>query len=144
MSQNAALEAFCAFFNNLDKDCTKSLYDVYTQDVVFIDPLHRIEGARALEAYFAGMYENVSHCRFDYHDTRQDGDTAFVIWTMHFVHPRLNGGQRISVEGCTRLRFAADGRVDRHRDYFDAGAMLYENVPLLGRAVRWLKRRATR
>ncbi|WNK20503.1 nuclear transport factor 2 family protein [Halomonas piscis] len=144
MPHDATLEAFCAFFNNLDKDCTKSLYDVYTQDVVFTDPLHRIEGIQALEAYFAGMYENVRDCRFDYHDTQQDGDTAFVTWTMHFAHPRLNGGHRISVEGCTRLEFAEDGRVRRHRDYFDAGAMLYEHVPLLGRAVRWLKRRASR
>ncbi|GAA3909867.1 nuclear transport factor 2 family protein [Halomonas cibimaris] len=144
MSQNAALEAFCAFFDKLDKNCTSKLYDVYTPDVVFIDPLHRIEGAKALEAYFAGMYANVSRCRFDYHDKHRHGDTAFVSWTMTFAHPKLNRGREISVDGCTRLQFAADGRVARHRDYFDAGAMLYEQVPLLGRAVRWLKHRASR
>ncbi|MDN6296875.1 MAG: nuclear transport factor 2 family protein [Halomonas sp.] len=144
MPQDAALEAFCAFFSKLDKYCTNSLYDVYTQDVVFIDPLHRIEGARALEAYFAGMYENVSHCHFDYHGKHRDGDTAFVTWTMHFAHPKLNSGRDISVDGCTRLQFSADGRVARHRDYFDAGAMLYEQVPLLGRVIRGLKRRAAR
>ena len=32
-------------------------------------------------------------------------------------------------------------KVYRHRDYFDAGALLYEHVPLLGRVIRWLKRR---
>ena len=26
-------------------------------------------------------------------------------------------------------------------DYFDAGALLYEHVPVLGRIVSWLKRR---
>lgn len=144
MSRDAALEAFCAFFNKLDKNCTNGLYDVYTHDVAFSDPLHRIDGIEALKAYFDGMYDNVSRCRFDYHDRHLNGDTAFVTWTLHFAHPRLNGGQLISVEGCSQLHFTADGHVDRHRDYFDAGAMLYENVPLLGRAVRWLKRRAAR
>ncbi len=32
-------------------------------------------------------------------------------------------------------------KVYRHRDYFDAGAMLYEHLPVLGRVVSWLKRR---
>ena len=27
------------------------------------------------------------------------------------------------------------------RDYFDAGALLYQHVPLLGAAIRWLQRR---
>ena len=35
----------------------------------------------------------------------------------------------------------ADGKVERHRDYFDAGALLYQHVPLLGSAIRWLQRR---
>ena len=32
-------------------------------------------------------------------------------------------------------------RVYRHRDYFDAGALLYEHLPLLGSVIAWLKRR---
>ena len=142
MSQDTALEVFCAFFNKLDNTCTEKLYEVYTEDVVFSDPLHSIEGREALERYFAGMYANVSECRFDYHQRLQQAENAFVTWTMHFAHPRLAGGKRISVEGCSHLTFADDGRVMRHRDYFDAGAMLYENVPVLGRLVRLLKRRA--
>jgi hypothetical protein len=28
-----------------------------------------------------------------------------------------------------------------HREYFDAGALHYEQLPVLGRAMAWLKRR---
>jgi hypothetical protein len=28
-----------------------------------------------------------------------------------------------------------------HRDYFDAGALLYEHLPVLGTLIGWLKRR---
>lgn len=142
MSQDTALDAFCAFFNKLDNTCTEKLYEVYTDNIMFSDPLHSIEGREALEAYFANMYANVSECRFQYHHRQRQGETAFVTWTMHFAHPRLAAGKVISVDGCSYLTFEDDGRVSRHRDYFDAGAMLYENVPVLGGLIRLLKRRA--
>tara|TARA_R110002049_G_scaffold10328_5_gene50931 strand:+ start:941 stop:1372 length:432 start_codon:yes stop_codon:yes gene_type:complete len=141
MAEPAALEAFCAFFKKLDNTCTEKLYEVYTENIIFSDPLHHLEGREALARYFSAMYENVEHCHFTYHTRQLQGLQAFVTWTMTFMHPRLAGGQAVKVEGCSALTFAADGRVERHRDYFDAGAMLYEHLPLMGSAIRWLKKR---
>ncbi|MGM0543603.1 MAG: nuclear transport factor 2 family protein [Pseudomonadota bacterium] len=141
MSQDKALEDFCAFFNKLDNTCTEKLYEVYTEDIEFNDPLHHIEGREALQRYFAAMYANVAHCQFVYHRRQCQGRQAFVTWTMTFAHPRLAGGRSIEVDGCSALTFADDGRVSGHRDYFDAGAMLYEHLPLMGRVIRWLKQR---
>ncbi|MFO8045804.1 MAG: nuclear transport factor 2 family protein [Halomonas sp.] len=134
------LEAFCAFFNKLDKSCTNELFKFYTPDVTFIDPLHRIEGSEALERYFSTLYENVTACQFRFHERQVSGDQAFAIWTMSLTHPRLDGGREIQVDGCSHLTFAADGRVMRHRDYFDAGALLYERLPLLGGVIRLVKK----
>ncbi|AQU84634.1 MAG: nuclear transport factor 2 family protein [Halomonas sp.] len=141
MSNEQALANFCAFFNKLDNTYTEKLYEVYTEEVVFDDPLHHVEGRAALERYFATMYENVERCQFTYHTQQHQANQAFVTWTMEFIHPRLARGQPILVEGCSALTFSDDGRVLRHRDYFDAGAMLYEHLPLIGRAIRWLKHR---
>ena len=41
--------------------------------------------------------------------------------------------------GCSHLLW--HDKVYRHRDYFDAGALLYEHLPVLGRVIAWLKRR---
>ncbi|WP_083000410.1 nuclear transport factor 2 family protein [Halomonas sp. GT] len=141
MPNDQALANFCAFFNKLDNTCTEKLYEVYTEEVVFNDPLHHIEGRSALERYFATMYENVERCQFTYHTQQQVANQAFVTWTMEFIHPRLAQGKPICVAGCSALTFAEDGRVSKHRDYFDAGAMLYEHLPIMGRVIRWLKRR---
>ncbi|EHJ94102.1 nuclear transport factor 2 family protein [Vreelandella boliviensis] len=141
MAEPEALEAFCTFFNKLDNTCTEKLYEVYTEDIVFSDPLHKIEGREALERYFSTMYENVEQCQFHYHTQQLQGQQAFVTWTMTFIHPRLAGGKPVEVEGCSALTFADEGRVQRQRDYFDAGAMLYEQLPLMGSAIRWLKKR---
>ena len=40
------------------------------------------------------------------------------------------------------MKFAADGRINFHRDYWDAAEELYEKLPLVGSLMRWLKRQA--
>ncbi|WP_136255901.1 nuclear transport factor 2 family protein [Onishia niordana] len=150
MSNDTALDTFCAFFNKLDKTCTDKLYNVYTDDIVFQDPLHRIEGIEALEGYFAALYTHVEECRFTFHHRQRLGDTAFVTWTMTLRHPRLAGGSSYAVHGCSQLTFATTAandpggqeKVKCHRDYFDAGELLYERLPVLGGVIRHLKRRA--
>ena len=68
----------------------------------------------------------------------RDGE-GYLRWTMSYRHPRLKKGELIRVEGCSYLLW--NGKVHQHRDYFDAGALLYENLPLMGSAIRWLKGR---
>ena len=47
-----------------------------------------------------------------------------------------------NIDGASVLHFDATGRVDRHRDYWDAAEELYEKLPAVGALMRWLKRRA--
>ncbi len=70
----------------------------------------------------------------------QTGDgEGYLRWTMTYRHPRLRGGAPIRVDGCSHLLWW--DKVYQHRDYFDAGALLYEHLPLMGGAIAWLKRR---
>jgi hypothetical protein len=56
-------------------------------------------------------------------------------------HPRLRKGSPVTVEGLSRLEFDAEEKVKLHRDYFDLGEMLYENLPLIGMVVTSIKKR---
>ncbi|WP_136068328.1 nuclear transport factor 2 family protein [Modicisalibacter radicis] len=140
MAVDPTLETFCALYKKLDKNCTEVLYEIYTADIEFADPFQRIEGIAALTGYFESLYANLESARFEFAQRQRQDDQAFVCWTLTLVHPRLAGGREVAVEGCSRLRFRGD-RVCEHRDYFDAGALLYEHLPLFGTAIRWLKRR---
>ncbi|WP_044271426.1 nuclear transport factor 2 family protein [Pseudomonas fluorescens] len=134
------LRQFAHTFATLDKHNLHLLGSLYSEDIAFADPLHEVQGLPALRRYFADLYSNVSQLDFDFHgfDTAAEGE-GYLRWTMRFRHPRLAGGQVIEVPGCSHLMW--HDKVYRHRDYFDAGALLYEHVPLLGRVIRWLKRR---
>ncbi|MBY5985854.1 nuclear transport factor 2 family protein [Halomonas sp. DP5Y7-2] len=142
MIDDPQLAAFCDTFNKLDKTCTEKLYSIYSDDIVFIDPLHRVNGINNLKADFDAMYANVITCQFDFRHAVREGQHGFVTWTMTLQHRRLARGKPIAVEGCSALTFASGegGKVIRHQDYFDAGALLYERLPLVGMLVRRIKR----
>jgi len=71
------------------------------------------------------------------------GDQAFLTWDFLFRMKRFATDEQC-IRGATHVRFAADGRVNFHRDYWDAAEELYEKLPLLGSLMRGLKRMANR
>lgn len=128
-------------FNALNKDNMEILDGFYHPEVVFEDPLGRIEGLPALKAYYKGLYKNVQAIRFDFTGHLSEGDTHVAVWTMHMVAPGLNRGREVVLDGNSVLRFGEEGLVAYHRDYFDVGAMVYEHVPVVGFLVRQVKSR---
>ncbi len=135
------LSRFIALYQQLNLQQLHRLPEVYADEVIFIDPAHRIEGLTALGDYFAALYQRLAYCRFEIISQQHEGAQAWLSWVMTFSHPRLAAGQPIRVEGATRLEFDAEGKVRVHRDYFDLGALLYEQLPLLGPLVRVIKGR---
>jgi ketosteroid isomerase-like protein len=135
------LQGFARDFAALDKHNLERLSQLYSDDIRFTDPLHEVQGLPQVRRYFAELYANVSELKFNFHGFDASGEgQGYLRWTMTYRHPRLQGGQPIQVEGCSHLLWR-DDKVYRHRDYFDAGALLYEHLPLLGRVIHWLKGR---
>lgn len=130
---------FQEVFQQLRHDTLDLLDEVYAADIVFEDPLHRVEGLVALRDYFARMYEGVESIRFEFDAVLEAHGEAMLTWTMHMRHRRLQPGQELALPGASHIRFGT--QVHYHRDYFDAGALLYERLPLLGGVVRAIRRR---
>lgn len=132
---------FAEVFASLDRNNLHKLDEIYHPVMHFTDPLHDVRGLHAMRQYCEQLYANVSAVSFEFHacQTLAEGE-AFLRWTMTYQHPRLKGGQPIAVEGCSYICFH-DRRVSRHIDYYDAGALLYEHIPVLGRIIHWLKGR---
>ncbi|MGE8059321.1 nuclear transport factor 2 family protein [Pseudomonas sp. NPDC089547] len=134
------LQSFAQRFATLDTHNLDLLNDLYSEDVEFRDPLHQLNGLPALRAYFAQLYAKVPECHYRFEGTDElEPGHGYIRWTLHFRHPQLACGQLISLQGCSHLRWHE--RVHFHQDYFDAGALLYEHVPVLGSVICWLKGR---
>lgn len=133
------IQRLMSLYQRLNADNLELLDEVYSEDVVFCDPLHRIEGMAALKTYFADMYQNVDSIEFQFHQVMDDGQHAMLVWTMTFTHPKLASGKLIRVDGVSQIDY--DTEIEFHRDFFDVGAMLYEHVPGLGALIRLIKGR---
>lgn len=131
---------FVTLFNQLDKGAIDQVDSLYTADIYFIDPVHRIAGLDAFKHYLCELYQSVEHCQFEMNELVGDDTNMVIGWTMELLHPRLNRGKPFRIEGCSHIKWRGE-RIHYHRDYFDLGAMLYEHLPLLGRLVRAVKSR---
>jgi hypothetical protein len=139
MNTNTPLiERFKNYFKILHESDLSELRELYSDQVIFRDPVHEIRGLVELEDYFTSICADLTDCRFEYLDEVVTESTAFVKWVMHFKHPRL-GKRLISVRGVTHLKIG--DKIDYHEDFYDMGAMLYEQLPLLGNVTRWLRSR---
>jgi steroid Delta-isomerase len=127
------------FFERLTPASVAAMGQVYTEDAFFKDPFNEVTGLDAIRAIFEHMFANFDAPRFVVTEQIAQGTACFLVWEFRF---RLRGKAReVTIRGGSHLRFAADGRVNYHRDYWDAAEELYEKLPVLGVLMRWLKRR---
>jgi len=138
---NDAVTRVQHFFETLDEARVARIDTVYTPDAYFKDPFNEVTGSDAIRRVFAHMFLQVEVPRFIVKDIVAAGDQALMTWDFHFQMRRFNRTAQV-IRGASHLRFAPDGRVAFHRDYWDAAEELYEKLPFLGGLMRWLRRRA--
>lgn len=136
------LDGFVRRYNELNKSNLSELSELYTPDVTFVDPIHEIKGLDALTEYFEHLYENMLECEFSVFERFHNGSDAAIYWQMKYSHKKINRGRLVKVEGHSHLKFI-EGKVHYHRDYYDLGELLYEQLPLIGSVVKTIKSKAS-
>lgn len=128
-----------AFYETLAPATLARLRLVYAEDARFIDPFNDVSGVAAIQRVFEHMFATLDAPRFEVTQTVCEGVHCLMLWNFRFR--RKGRGDWTLVHGSTYLRFAPDGRIAWHRDYWDPARELYESVPVLGALMRWLRRR---
>jgi predicted SnoaL-like aldol condensation-catalyzing enzyme len=134
------LDGFIDIYQQLTYNNLHLLAEVYHTDIHFQDPIHQVNGLKSLNDYFTGLYKNLISCRFTIDQVLHKDNQAAIYWQMTFCHKKLNGGNEITIEGHSLLR-SQDNKIIYHRDHFDMGAMVYEQIPVLGAVIRFIKQR---
>ncbi len=140
--QHAAdLERLVRFFEQLSPADLGLIALLYAPDACFKDPFNEVQGVAAIEQIFRHMFDSLHEPRFVVTQRILQGREAFLCWDFRFRFKTFRSGQLQTIRGATQLRFDEQGRVELHRDYWDAAEELYEKLPLVGRLMRWLKHR---
>ncbi len=109
---------------------------VYAPQGYLNDTLVAIEGSGNIEAYFAHTAGQVRTLSIQFLERAPVGTDWYGRWQMTVVADGLNSGQPILTYGVTQFRFDAQGRILIHKDFWDAGSGLYEQLPILGGVIR--------
>ena len=138
---------FTDLYDQMNRDTMSSieasrerLATVYHPSVVFRDPFHTLNGLDELSRYFHQMYRAIESIHFHYGRYWHNDEADFLRWTMRYRHPAIAKGKEIELSGGTELVWQ-DNRVIQHTDLFDAGAMLYEHLPVMGWAIGKIRER---
>lgn len=126
-------------FNEFDGKNLNLLNDFYSQDIVFQDPLHKVEGFSSLQNYYSKIYKNVQSIRFDFQKFVSQDDEVVGFWTMSLKAKGLNQGALFEVQGVSVFIFNSENKVKYHRDYLDLGEMVYEKIFGLGFVIKKIK-----
>ena len=118
----SVIRRFVEYYAGLDAQPPAALAALYHPDATLSDPFGQHQGLFAIDTPLC------------------DGQRFAVTWTMHWSHPRIAGGETLALPGCSVVDIAGE-QILHQRDYYDAGEMIYEHLPLLGWAVRGVKRR---
>lgn len=128
------------FWQTLTPERVAQLEAYYTEDASFQDPFNTVQGIAAITHIFDEMFLRLVGPRFEIRETVASGDAAFLVWDFTFGIRALKPAHQRLIHGSSHIRFAPDGRVCYHRDYWDAAGELYAQLPVLGGLMRGLAR----
>lgn len=114
---------------------------VYTEKAYLNDTLVTHHGSEEIEAYFLKTSETMKSYQVEIDDVFRSGDDHYLRWTMVFAAPALAKGEPIHSVGISQVRFASDGRVAFHQDFWDSGANIFGQAPVAGSVIHFIRKR---
>lgn len=137
----ADIERAIRVFESLTERSMADLGTIYTADARFVDPFNAVRSIDAIVQVFQHMYAALNKPRFVVTGSLAQGDQCFLLWEFQFRLRSFRKTVDQCIAGTSHLRFDAEGRITQHHDYWDAAHGLYQQMPLLGGLMGWLRRR---
>ncbi|WP_082086488.1 nuclear transport factor 2 family protein [Aquitalea pelogenes] len=132
----ARLAALADWYATLSPASLLHIDEFYTADARFRDPFNQVHGRDGIADIFRHMFAVLEEPVFSVREQLLDGQQAFITWDFSF----RRAGKHYQLHGGSHLRFAADGKVCLHRDYWDSAEELLHKLPLIGAPLRLLRR----
>lgn len=130
------------FFQSLNRNTMDLVEKFYDKDILFRDPIVELKNREEMTEYYKHMYENVETISWEFADEIRQGNSCSLVWKMRLTARNFNGNKPVYLDGVSVIKFGGpEGKAIYHRDYFDMGAFVYEGIPVLGGAIRFIKRK---
>ncbi len=128
------------FYQGLVPESIARFPEFYSGDAYFKDPFNEVRGVAAIQRIFTHLFEQVDEPRFVVSEKVVDENGVMLVWVFHYRAKLLGKCGAQVMRGVSHLKFDASGRVNFHRDYWDAAEELYMKLPAIGMLMRGLRR----
>jgi steroid Delta-isomerase len=129
------------FYHLLTPEAVARMGDFYTHDAYFKDPFNEVNSLDDIQRIFRHMFVSLGEVKFNVSETIAQEAGIVLVWDFTFRIKKYKPEILQRIRGVSHIRFNAEGKVNYHRDYWDAAEELYEKLPLVGGLMRFLKRR---
>lgn len=134
-----AVAGFAGLYGDLSvENVSARAREVYAAEAWFNDTIATEVGIDAVEKYLLKTAEGAEKVEAKINDVAVAGADVYVRWTMEIRAKSLAGGQPIVTEGISQLRFDREGRIILHQDFWNPSKGIYEHLPLIGPAIRFV------
>jgi hypothetical protein len=139
-TEQAGIRRFQDFLAHLDeKTARQETERVYAPGAFLNDTLKTIHGAPAIRDYFIRTARGLDSMTVTFDDVAVSGRNYYIRWTMDTRMKNLARGKTVRTVGVTLVRFDHEGRVILHQDFWDSAQGVWEHVPGVGSALRWIR-----
>jgi len=134
-----AAKVFTELYADLSEENVRQrVRQTYAPEAWFNDTLATEVGIEAIERYLLKTALGSEMIKGTTQDVAVSGADCYVRWTLEFRTKNLAGGKPIVTEGVSQLRFDDEGRIILHQDFWNPAAGVYQHLPLLGPAIRYV------
>jgi len=143
-AEQDALARFQEFFTNMTVERVKQQVDaVYAGNGYLYDTVALHHGLEKIRPYFIKTAERAQGVNVEILDIVTKEHDYYVKWLMDITWSAFKKGETTRSFGMSHIRLNAAGKVVLHYDFWDSTAGLWEHVPILGRMLRYAKRKAS-
>lgn len=134
-----AAKKFAGLYSDLSpQNVSTRVRDTYAPEAWFNDTIATEVGIDAIERYLLKTARGAEKINATVQDVAVSGSDCYVRWTMEVRTKNLAGGRPIVTEGVSQLRFDEQGRIILHQDFWNPSAGIYQHLPLIGPAIRYV------
>jgi hypothetical protein len=134
-----AARVFTELYADLSEENVRGrVRQTYAPGAWFNDTLATEVGIDAIENYLLKTARGSEMIKGTTQDVAVSGADCYVRWTLEFRTKNLAGGRSVITEGVSQLRFDEQGRIILHQDFWNPAAGVYQHLPLLGPAIRYV------
>jgi hypothetical protein len=138
--EKGAIENFYRLWDNFTPEYIEKEIDKhYAASFHFNDGLNTFTNLDDLRAHMTKQAKATARLQMEFTDVAYTEGNWYFRWYMTIEAPAINKGKPMKSMGMSHIRFNHEGRIVLHQDYWDSASGLYEYIPLMGSAIRFVR-----